>query len=73
MKRTNKRYLNLNRSSQTEYDLNKSSISCAPCLREALKIEKQVNKRSLNEIKIEEIKKIVKSIFESSKRGNQQI
>ena len=37
------------------------------CLNEALKIERQVNGRSLNEIKINEIKTIVRSIFESSK------
>ena len=66
MKRTNKRNLNLNQSSQ-EYDLNKLSTGCAPCLNEALKIERQVNQRSLNEIKINEIKKIVSSIFMDSK------
>ena len=66
MKRTNSRNLNLNRSSQ-EYDLNKLSTGCAPCLNEALKIDRQANKKALNEIKINEIKKIVKSIFEDSK------
>ena len=68
MKRTNKRNLNLNQSSK-EYDLNKLSPGCAPCLNEALKIERQVNQRSLNEIKINEIKKIVSSIFMDSKNG----
>ena len=67
MKRTNKRELNLNQSSPKVYDLNKSSTGCAPCLNEALKIERQVNQRSLNEIKINEIKKIVSSIFMDSK------
>ena len=57
MKRTYKRELNLN----------KSSVGCAPCLKEAIKIEKKINKRSLNEIKINEIKKIVNSIFENKK------
>ena len=66
MKRTYKRELNLNQSSQ-EYDLNKSSNGCAPCLREALKIDRQINGKSLNEIKINEIKTIVRSIFESPK------
>ena len=68
MKRTYKRELNLNQSSQ-EYDLNKSLNGCAPCLKEALKIDKKINGRSLNEIKINEIKKIVRSIFKSSKDG----
>ncbi len=66
MRRTNKKDLNINLTSPKEYDLNKSSSSCAPCLKEAIKIDRQVNKRSLNEIKIEEIKEIVRSIFKSS-------
>ena len=67
MKRTNKSEFNLDQSSPKAYDLNKSSTGCAPCLNEALKIERQVNQRSLNEIKINEIKKIVSSIFMGSK------
>ena len=69
MKRMNNRELNLNQSSLKlkEYGLNKSLIVCAPCLKEALKIDKQTNGRSLNEIKINEIKSIVRSIFKSSK------
>ena len=67
MKRTNKRELNLKENSPIEYNLNKISTGCAPCLNEALKIERQVNQRSLNEIKINEIKKIVRSIFMDSK------
>ena len=67
MKRTNKSEFNLDQSSPKAYDLNKSSTGCAPCLNESLKIERQVNQRSLNEIKINEIKKIVSSIFMDSK------
>ena len=63
MKSTKKRKLTLNKPS---FDLNKSSSGCAPCLKEVTKIDKKVNKRSLNEIKIDEIKSIVRSIFESS-------
>ena len=69
MKRTNKRELYLNESSPKEYNLNKSPTGCAPCLKEALKIDRQINGRSLNEIKINEIKTIVRSIFESSEDG----
>ena len=69
MKRSNKRELYLNESSPKEYNLNKSPTGCAPCLKEALKIDRQINGRSLNEIKINEIKTIVRSIFESSKDG----
>ena len=64
MKRARKRELNLNRPS---FDLNKSSKACAPCLNEVLKIDRQINERPLNEIKIDEIKRIVRSIFQSSK------
>ena len=70
MKRTNKREFNLDQSSPIENNLNKISNGCAPCLKEALKIERKVNNRSLNEIKINEIKDIVNSIFESKKNGN---
>ena len=66
MRRTNKRELNLSQSSQ-EYDLNKLSTGCAPCLNEVLKIDRKINGRSLHEIKINEIKSIVRSIFKSSK------
>ena len=63
MKRTNKidNYL-----VEPSFDLNKSKVGCAPCLKNALEIDRQVNGRSLNEIKINEIKTIVRSIFKSS-------
>ena len=63
MKRTYKRKLNLNKPS---FDLNKSSVGCVPCYKEVLKIDKKINGRSLNEIKINEIKAIVSSIFENT-------
>ena len=50
----------MKRTDRTELNLNKSSSTCAPCLNEASKIERQINKKSLGEIKIEEIKKIDK-------------
>ena len=67
MKRTSKREFNLNQPSSIEINLNENSTGCAPCLNEALKIERQINNRSLSEIKIKEIKKIVRSIFKDSK------
>ena len=66
MKRTTKRELNLDQSSPKVHDLSMSSTGCAPCLNEALKIQRKVNKRTLNEIKIDEIKSIVRSIFKGS-------
>ena len=69
MKRTTKRELNLDQSSPKVHDLSMSSTGCAPCLNEALKIDRKIKNRSLNQIKIDEIKTIVRSIFESSKNG----
>ena len=69
MKRTNKREIYLNKPS---FDLNKSSTGRAPCLREDSKIDRQVYGRSLNEIRINEIKTIVRSIFESSNDTNKK-
>ena len=69
MKSTTKIELNLDQSSPKAHDLNMSSNGCAPCLNEALKIDRKIKNRSLNQIKIDEIKTIVRSIFESSKNG----
>ena len=57
----------MKRAIKKELNLNHSSNGCAPCFKKALKIEKKVNKRSLNEMKIDRIKDIVNSIFVSSK------
>ncbi len=64
MDHTSKRKFNLNKPL---FDLNKSSKTCVICFNEALKIDRKVNNRSLNDIKIKEIKEIVNSIFESQK------
>ena len=70
MRHTNKRKLNLDHHKPLkEYDLNKSSTGCVPCLEEVFKIDRKVNARQLNEIKINEIKAIVRSIFKNSKNG----
>ena len=66
MKRAAKKELNLNQSSHNT-DLNKSLVSCTPCLKEAFEIRRKVNNRSLHEIKINEIKEIVNSIFKNKK------
>ena len=69
MKRIVKKEFNLNQSSPREYDLNKSSTGCAPCKKEASKIERKIDNRELSKIKIEEVKNIARSIFESEKYG----
>ena len=57
----------MKRAFKKDLDLNKSSVGCTPCLNEAKKIKEKINGRSLTEIKIEEIKEIVDSMFESDK------
>ena len=57
----------MKRAFKKDLDLNKSSVGCAPCINEALKIEKKIGGRSLSDIKIEEIKKIVNSLFADKK------
>ena len=55
----------MKRTFKKDLDLNKSSVGCAPCIKEAYKIEKKIEERSLSDIKIEEIKEIVNSLFEN--------
>ena len=66
MKRADKGKFDL---SKPLIDLKKTSSGCAPCFNEALKIDRKIKNRSLNQIKIDEIKTIVRSIFERSKNG----
>ena len=53
MRRTNKKDLNLN----------KLKTGCSPCLNEAKKMQQKLSNREISEIKLEEIKKIVSSLF----------
>ena len=53
MRRTNKKDLNLN----------KLKTGCSSCLNEARKIQQKIADRDPSKIKIEEIKKIVSSLF----------
>jgi|TARA_B100000767_G_C19545913_1_gene442811 hypothetical protein len=49
-------------------DLNLSHLKtgCSPCLNEAKKMQHKISNREVSEIKIEEIKKIVSSLFKKS-------
>jgi TATA-binding protein-associated factor Taf7 len=53
MRQTNKKDLNLN----------KLKTGCSPCLNEVQKMQQKLSDRKVSEIKIEEIKKIVSSLF----------
>ena len=49
----------------TSKDINLSNLKtgCSPCKAEAKKIEQKIGKRQVSEIKIDEIRKIVNSLF----------
>ena len=51
------------RATKKDVNLNSLKTSCSPCLNEANKIKLQIGKRKVSEIKIDEIKKIVSSLF----------
>ena len=48
-------------------DLNKLSTGWSPCFNEVKNIKKKIHSRTLSEVKIEEIKEIVNSLFEDKK------
>jgi hypothetical protein len=51
------------RTLKQEENLNTLKTGCSPCLQEAEKIKDKLGKRNPSTIKIEEIKKIVSSLF----------
>ena len=46
-----------------EINLNKLKTGCSPCISEAKKMEQKISSRKVSEIKIEELKSIVSSMF----------
>ena len=53
----------MRRSIKKDLDLSKLKTGCAPCLNEAQKMQQKLSDREVSKIKIEEIKKIVSSLF----------
>ena len=51
------------RTSNKDMNLSNLRIACSPCQAEAEKIKLKIGKRKVSEIKIDEIKKIVSSLF----------
>jgi hypothetical protein len=49
----------------TKKDLNLKELKtgCSPCLNEAIKMQQLISNRDISKIKIQEIKKIVSSLF----------
>ena len=53
----------MGRSIKKEINLNKLNTGCSPCMSEARKMELKISNRKFSEIKIEEVKVIVSSMF----------
>ena len=56
----------MRRTIKEEINLNKLKTGCSPCISEAKKIEQKISNRNVSEIKIEEVKVIVSSIFKKN-------
>ena len=53
-------------------DLNKSSVGCDPCKKEAKKIKRKMEEEKINEFKIDSIKRIVDSILQDTNDNRQK-
>ena len=54
---------NMRRTLKKNINLNNLKNGCSPCLNEAKKMQRKISDRNLSELKIEEIKSIVSSLF----------
>ena len=53
----------MRRTIKKDLNLNNLKTGCSPCLNEARKMQQKFSDREVSKIKIEEIKKIVSSLF----------
>jgi hypothetical protein len=53
----------MRRITKKDLNLSKLKTGCSPCLSEANKMQQKLSNRDVSQIKIEEIKKIVSSLF----------
>ena len=53
----------MRRTIKKEINLNMLKKGCSPCMSEAKKMEQKISNRRISEIKIEEVKMIVSSMF----------
>ena len=53
----------MRRITKKDLNLSKLKTGCSPCLNEAKKMQQKLSNRDVSQIKIEEIKKIVSSLF----------
>ncbi len=54
----------MRRTTKKEINLNKLRTGCSPCMSEAKKMEQKISNRKVSELKIEEVKSIISSMFE---------
>tara|TARA_Y100000591_G_C21427115_1_gene495097 strand:- start:276 stop:449 length:174 start_codon:yes stop_codon:yes gene_type:complete len=53
----------MRRAHKKQINLNKLKSGCSPCMQQAKIMEQKISNRNISEIKIEEIKNIVSSMF----------
>ena len=53
----------MSRTTKKEINFNKLKTGCSPCMSEAKKMKQKISNRKVSDIKIEEVKMIVSSIF----------
>jgi len=56
----------MRRANKKEINLNKLKTGCSPCMKETKIMEQKISNRDISEIKIEEIKTIVSSMFKKN-------
>ena len=53
----------MRRAVKKEVNLNELKTGCSPCIREANNMEQKISNRKVSELKIEEVKTIISSMF----------
>ena len=54
----------MRRTIKKKINLNKLKTGCSPCISEAREMEQKISNRKISEIKIDEVKSIISSMFE---------
>ena len=54
----------MKRTTKKKINLNKLKTGCSPCISEAREMEQKISNRKISEIKIDEVKSIISSMFE---------
>jgi len=57
----------MRRTLKKDLNLNSLKTGCSPCMNEVNKMQRKIARRELSEMKIQEIKSIVSSLFKENK------